>query len=226
LPNQQQDVRFGPSPAETERMSDATTFWNDHYAGRPAPSDPRPNVRLTEFVEELPMGDALDLGCGGGGDALWLARQGWHVTATDISTVAVSRLNDLARSLDLGDRVRAVRHDLCETFPEGKFDLVSAHYLQTQYEFDRPAALRRAAHALKPGGLLLVVDHGSFAPWSWSQDPSFHFPTPKEVAAGIALNPAGWSIERAEAMTRVATGPDGKQQAEVVDHVLMIRRAD
>ncbi|NEE44351.1 methyltransferase domain-containing protein, partial [Streptomyces sp. SID8455] len=92
--------------------TDAATSWDGVYAARPAATDPRPNVRLTETVTGLPPGDALELGCGEGGDALWLARQGWHVTAVDLSAVAVERLTTLARSLGLGDRVTAERHDL------------------------------------------------------------------------------------------------------------------
>jgi 2-polyprenyl-3-methyl-5-hydroxy-6-metoxy-1,4-benzoquinol methylase len=72
--------------------TDAAAFWDGVYAARPATTGPQPNDRLTEMVMGLPPGDALDLGCGDGGDALWLARQGWHVTATDISAVAVERL--------------------------------------------------------------------------------------------------------------------------------------
>ncbi|GHC77643.1 SAM-dependent methyltransferase [Streptomyces flavofungini] len=203
--------------------TDAVTFWEDVYGGRPAATDPKPNHRLAETVTGLPPGDVLDLGCGDGGDALWLARQGWHVTAVDISAVAVERLTALARSRSLGDRVVAERHDLQESFPQGTYDLVSAHYLQTPFALDRATALRAAAHALRPGGRLLVVDHGSTAPWSWNQDPGIRYPTPREVAAGIALDPAMWTVERADAPRRIATGPDGRT-AEVTDHVLHIRR--
>src|SRR5690606_41172149 len=80
------------------RTTDAVTSWDGLYAARPAPTEPRPNGRLTETVESLPPGDALDLGCGNGGDALWLARRGWRVTAVDISAVALERLTGLARS--------------------------------------------------------------------------------------------------------------------------------
>ncbi|WP_217370094.1 class I SAM-dependent methyltransferase [Nonomuraea antri] len=78
--------------------TDADTFWDDLYAARPPAADPRPNVRLTEVVASLPPGDALDLGCGAGGDALWLAGRGWRVTAADLSAVAVERLAALART--------------------------------------------------------------------------------------------------------------------------------
>ncbi len=203
--------------------TDMSTFWDDVYAARPAATDPRPNARLTETLADLPPGDALDLGCGDGGDALWLARRGWHVTAVDVSAVAVERLAGLARSHGLGDRVVAERHDLRGTFQRGTFDVVCAHYLHTPFDMDRAAVLRAAAHALRPGGRLLVVDHGSTAPWSWNQDPDVRYPTPREVAADIDLGPATWTVERADAPRRIATGPGGRT-AEVTDHVLLVRR--
>ncbi|WP_411122654.1 class I SAM-dependent methyltransferase [Streptomyces sp. x-19] len=203
--------------------TDAFSFWDGVYAARPAADAPRPNARLREAVGSLPPGAALDLGCGDGGDALWLAGQGWRVTAVDISAVAVERLAALARAHDLGDHVRTARHDLHESFPHGAFDLVCAHYLHTPWDLDRASVLRSAAHALRPGGRLLVVDHGSTAPWSWDQDHDTRYPSPQEVAADIALDPERWTVERADAPRRVATGPDGRT-AEVTDHVLLIRR--
>ncbi|GAA2605783.1 class I SAM-dependent methyltransferase [Streptomyces tubercidicus] len=203
--------------------TDAVAFWDGVYAARPEAGGPRPNARLTETVTGLPPGDALDLGCGDGGDALWLARQGWHVTAVDISAVAVERLAALARSHGLDDHVTTERADLHTSFPPGGFDLVCAHYLHTPFDLDRATVLRSAALALRPGGRLLVVDHGSAAPWSWNQDPDIRYPSPREVAADIDLPPQTWRVERADAPRRIATGPDGRT-AEVTDHVLLIRR--
>lgn len=197
-----------------------TEFWDAHHATPRA--DPRANVRLTEVVADLEPGTALDLGSGAGGDTLWLARRGWRVTAADISGVAIARLADQARELGLGDQVTAERHDLAETFPAGRFDLVSAHYLHTPFALPRPRVLRQAAQALSPGGRLLVVDHGSVAPWSWSQDA--RFPTAREVARSLDLDAGAWTVERADALSRRATGPGG-QVADVVDHLLLIRRA-
>lgn len=203
--------------------TDAVTFWDGVYADRSAPANPRPNVVLTETVPDMPPGDVLDLGCGDGGDALWLAQRGWRVTAVDISAVAIQRLAGLARAHAVDDRIVGERHDLRESFPEGRFDLVSAHYLHTPFDLDRASVLRLAAYALRPGGRLLVVDHGSTAPWSWNQDPDIRYPSPHDVAAGIDLDPAMWIIERADAPRRIATGPDGRI-AEVTDHILLIRR--
>ncbi len=203
--------------------TDAVTFWDGVHANRPAPADPRPNVLLTEVAGGLAPGDALDLGCGAGGDALWLARRGWQVTAVDVSSVAVARLTGLAASHGVAGRITARRHDLHDSVPAGPFDLVCAHYLHTPLDLDRARVLRSAAHGLRPGGRLLVVDHGSTAPWSWNQDPDVRYPSPQEVAAEIALAPDTWTVERADAARRTATGPDG-QSAEVTDHVLIIRR--
>ncbi|MER7774008.1 class I SAM-dependent methyltransferase [Streptomyces sp. NPDC096191] len=203
--------------------TDEVTFWDGLYAARPAANDARPNHRLVEAVSEVPPGDALDLGCGNGGDALWLARRGWRVTAVDISAVATERLAAHARAQGLGHLVTAERHDLRASFPEGRFDLVCAHYLHTPFDLDRAALLRTAAHALRPGGRLLVVDHGSTAPWSWNQDPDARYPSPREVAADIGLDPAAYPVERADSPRRRATGPGGRT-AEVVDHVLLVRR--
>ena len=202
-------------------LMNAVMFWDDVHASRPAIAVARPNVRLTETVAGLPPGDALDLGCGDGGDALWLAGQGWRVTAADISAVAVERLAAVAD--EHGGQVTAVRHDLHTSFPHGEFDLICAHYLHTPFDLDRAAVLRSAAHALRSGGRLLVVDHGSTAPWSWNQDPDVRYPSPSEVAEDIGLDAATWTVERADAPRRIATGPGG-QTAEVVDHVLLIRR--
>ncbi|WP_290052773.1 class I SAM-dependent methyltransferase [Amycolatopsis solani] len=193
---------------------DAVRFWDDHYR-EPRPT--RVNPVLAEIAAGLPPGTALDLGCGAGGDALWLAGRGWRVTAADISATAVAHLAREARGLP----VSAVRADLAEEFPDGEFDLVSAQYFHTPFELPRAKVLRTAAHALRPGGRLVVVDHGSAAPWSWNTEGDF--PTPDEVFAELDLD-AGWRAERADAPQRVATGPGG-QTATVTDHVLVVRRA-
>jgi SAM-dependent methyltransferase len=199
--------------------TDAAAFWEEHYRRRAAGAPVADvNPRLAEIAGPLPPGAVLDLGCGAGGDALWLAGRGWRVTAVDISSAAVEALRQRTTA------VTALVVDLTGDFPGGTYDLVSAQYLHTPFALDRARVLRTAAEALNPGGRLVVVDHGSTAPWSWNQDPDVHFPTPEEVAAELALDPAGWSVERADTPRRQATGPGGRT-ATVVDHVLVIRRA-
>ncbi|MEV0933123.1 class I SAM-dependent methyltransferase [Streptomyces phaeochromogenes] len=200
--------------------NDAERFWEQHYR-TPRAWDARVNPLLAETATPLRPGAALDLGCGAGGDAIWLARRGWHVTAVDISTTAVERVRERARDLDVADRVVTAQHDLGRSFPTGRFDLVSAQYFHTPLPLHRNRVLGTAARALRPGGLLLVVDHGSTAPWSWNQDPDIHFPTPTETAAELDLDPAHWSVLRADMPSRRATGPAG-ETATVIDNVLLV----
>lgn len=194
-------------------------FWDDHYRANQRVWSGRPNAVLVDVVEPLPPGTALDLGCAEGADALWLATRGWRVTAADVSPTALKRAE--AHAADLGVAVDFQHHDLHRTFPEGTFDLVSAQYLQSPVDFPRARVLRRAAAAVAPGGLLLVVAHGSAAPWSWDQDAVF--PTPEESLAELDLDPAQWRTERLGAPQRVANGPDG-QTATVSDIVIAVRR--
>ncbi|RSM74973.1 SAM-dependent methyltransferase [Amycolatopsis sp. WAC 01375] len=193
----------------------ATEFWDELHERRAA-GTPKVNARLAEIAGPLSPGTVLDLGCGGGGDALWLAARGWRVTAVDISGAAVRALRER------GGPITALRVDLAEDFPDGTFDLVSAQYFHTPFALDRARVLRTAADSVNPGGRLVVVDHGSAAPWSWDQDAEY--PTPGDVAAELDLDQAEWSIDRAEATERQATGPEGRT-ATVIDHVLILRRA-
>ncbi|MET0135610.1 MAG: SAM-dependent methyltransferase, partial [Kibdelosporangium sp.] len=99
-----------------------------------------------------------------------------------------------------------------------------AQYFHTPFALSRSRVLRTAAGALRAGGVLLIVDHGSTAPWSWNQDPDAHHPTPAEVAAELDLDPEQWPVVRGEQVRRQATGPNGAT-AVVTDNVLLFRRA-
>lgn len=155
----------------------AARFWDEHYSRRAAESPAaKVNPRLAEIAGPLRPGTALDLGCGAGGDALWLAGQGWRVTAVDISASAVHSLQEQASRA--GVPVTALCVDLAEDFPAGTFDLVSAHYLHTPFTLDRAHVLRTAAKSVNPDGRLAIVDHGSTAPWSWNQAADTRYPTP------------------------------------------------
>lgn len=202
-------------------------FWDERYRGLRAANGtavPTPSPLLVEVASGLAPGAALDLGCAGGGDTCWLAAHGWRVTGVDISAVALELLMDTAREAGLDAMISTERHDLAETFPAGRFDLISAQYLQTPFDFDRATALRRAAEALLPGGHLLVVDHGAMPPWS-TIDPDTRFPTPREVADELGLDPAGWVVARTDVLPRTVTGPDG-QVVEITDNLLLIQRLD
>jgi SAM-dependent methyltransferase len=157
----------------------------------------------------------LDLGCGEGGDAIWLALQGWRVTAIDVSATALDRAAADAATAGVADRIDFRQHDLALTFPSGAFDLVSAQYLHSPIEFPRVHVLQEAASAVTPYGLLLIVDHASVSPGSWAD--------PEETLAPLDLSPDEWHTERLEDREREATGPNG-QRATVTDNVIAVRR--
>ncbi|MFE7332133.1 SAM-dependent methyltransferase [Streptomyces sp. NPDC057565] len=205
--------------------TDSADFWETHYTGLDAQWGTAPNQVLADLVTALAAtpAKALDLGCGHGGDALWLASHGWNVTAVDVSATALSRVTAGAEALGLTDRVRTSRHDLARTFPDGSFDLVSACYFHTPIEIPRQQVLRQAAQAVAPGGLLIVVEHASVAPWSWQAGQGIRFPAPDEVLASLELG-TDWRTERCHAPRRIATGPQG-QQSTVTENVIAVRRA-
>lgn len=213
----------GSGEAEMVPDSEAARFWENHHRGRHSPEGQPVNVQLAQLVEPLPPSSALDLGCGAGGDTLWLAERGWRVTSVDISTAALEKVSAGARARRLADYITTERHDLSQSFPMGRFDLVCAMYFHSAFETPRSQIFRQAAEALTTGGRLLIVDHGSTAPWSWNQDPDTYFPTPKEVGNELGLPRNEWTVERAERCHRQARGPGG-QSADVVDHVLLVRR--
>ncbi|ORU98274.1 SAM-dependent methyltransferase [Mycobacterium bohemicum] len=205
-------------------MSEAQQVWEAHYGERDRVWSGRVNVRLAELVESMTPGRALDLGCGEGADAIWLAEHGWRVTAVDISQTALDRAAADAAARGLADRIDFRRHDLDATFPDGVFELVSAQFLHSTVPLDRARLLRRAADAVAPGGTLMVVDHGAAPPWASKLDQHHHeFPTADEVVASLNLDESQWARVRVAAVERDALGPAG-QRAVLTDNVMILRR--
>ncbi len=198
-------------------------YWDEHYETIDPSWGTRPNAVLVDVLGALAPtpGRAVDLGCGHGGDALWLASLGWHVTAVDAAAVALGRVAQAASDSGLSSQVTVEQHDLRESMPTGSFDLVTATYLHGPEEFPRAEVLHRASRLVSPGGLFVVIEHASSAPWFWDQHRVF--PTPAESLASFDLGD-GWSVERLDAPRRTATGPDG-QTAEVSDNVIVVRRS-
>lgn len=193
----------------------AERFWEGHYLRRERVWSGRTTPVLVDVVGGLRPGRALDLGCGEGGDAIWLAREGWRVTAVDVSATALDRAAEEAAAAGVADRIDFRQHDLAVTFPSGAFDLVSAQYLHSPIEFPRIQVLQEAASAVTPGGLLLIVDHASVSPGSWAY--------PEETLAPLDLSPDEWHTERIEAREREAIRQNG-QSAAVTDNVIAVRR--
>ncbi len=201
-------------------------FWEHRYASGEQSWSGRPNAALVDAAQGLEPGSALELGCGEGADALWLAERGWRVTALDISPTAVRRAQQLVES---SERVRsgagsvdARVADLVEPWPvDGRFDLVVASFLHSPLAFDRLAVLRRAADRVAPGGRLLLVTH--LAPTAGGHA-HLELPTPQEELAALALEPAEWTVEIVETRDRRVRRPAGEEH-EVQDGVLVLRRA-
>lgn len=208
-----------------DQRPSAEQFWEQRYGSEERVWSGNPNPLLVREVAALPPGTALDLGCGEGADAIWLARHGWRVIAVDVSATALRRGAEHAADAGLADRVAWERHDLSRTFPTGSFDLVSAQFLHSPVaaEGERDAILRRAATAVAPGGLLLVVGHAGWP--SWQEEPPFehHFPTTGEVLAALDLEPDRWYVELEEVVERELPDPDGRPGRRA-DNVLRVRR--
>jgi SAM-dependent methyltransferase len=129
--------------------------WDERYAAAEQVWSRGPNQFVEAELAELPPGRALDLACGEGRNALWLAGRGWQVTAVDFSAVAVERGRSLAGDLSVDWRVGDA---LTEPLPQ--VDLAVLAYLQLTPD-ERRTAVRRAFEALAPGGTLFVVAHDS-----------------------------------------------------------------
>jgi SAM-dependent methyltransferase len=132
--------------------------WDARYGERDgAMWSGRPNGRLVAEVADLTPGRALDVGCGEGADAIWLARRGWTVTAIDISDLAVCRAQEAAERA--GATVEWVCGDALQTsFPARSFDLVSMQYPALPKAAGE-AAVRPLLDMVRPGGLLFAVYH-------------------------------------------------------------------
>lgn len=132
--------------------------WDARYNERDgAKWSGRPNGRLVAEVAGVTPGRALDVGCGEGADAIWLARRGWTVTAIDISSVAVGRAREAAELV--GAVVEWVAGDALQMqFPAGSFDLVSLEYPALSKAAGE-RAVRTLLDTVRAGGLLLAVYH-------------------------------------------------------------------
>ena len=203
---------------------DAKEHWEQHYGERDRVWSGRVNVRLAEVAPGLPIGRALDLGCGEGADSVWLAESGWHVVAVDISDTALQRARSAAAARGVLDRIDFQQHDLSETFPDGEFDLVSAHFLHSTLPLDRNRIFLRAADALKPGGTLLIVDHSAPPPGDSKLDHHHHmFLSPEEVVAALGLPDAEWEPAQTRVVEREVTWPD-REPFTWLDNVIVLRR--
>jgi len=139
------------------RPSASEAEWDHRYAGDQIWSG-NPNGTLVDEISGLTAGRALDVGAGEGGDAIWLAEQGWTVTAADISERALSKVNAEARRRGLRIECRHEDANAPDAFETAAFDLVTAHYASIPRTPDG-RSVHNLINAVAPGGTLLVVSH-------------------------------------------------------------------
>jgi SAM-dependent methyltransferase len=193
--------------------------WDRRYAERERLWSGQPNGALVAEVAGLTPGRVLDVGCGEGADAIWLAGGGWDVTALEVSGIALERAAEHAR--DAGVDVRWVHAELATAGLEpGSFDLVSAQYpalLRTPDGVSERALLE----AVAPGGVLLLVHHAGMEsqPVNDSGFDPADYVWPSMVAA---LLDDDWTVEADEQRPRVA--PDGGAGAHHTDDVVLRAR--
>lgn len=218
-----------PSPEPT-----AAQYWENRYRENGRSWSGRVNAALEREVAGVEPGTALDLGSGEGGDAVWLARQGWAVTAVDIAPSALA-IGAAAQHPD--DDITWIAADLAEWTPPAEYDLVTSCFLHSTVGLPREAVLRRAAAAVAPGGILLVVGHAGVPHWTTPEGHAHHdaassdhdeveLPTPDDVLASLiagGLDARGWTVLTNALVEREAVGPDGSV-GTITDSVLKLLR--
>lgn len=214
---------------QPEAPADPAAFWEERYRSTRGEHGRVWSGRVNEAVEcevaDIPPGTALELGCGEGADALWLAGQGWSVTATDISATALAVGAAEAEHTGLSERIRWIQADLSTWRPSTEFDLVTTAFLHSPVDLPREKILRRAASAVAPHGRLLVVGHGAVPPGSTLSHHEHDgppLPTPQEVLTSLDLTD-DWIIETSALVERTAIWRDGST-VTLVDAVLRVRR--
>lgn len=185
-------------PPSSVRPGFAREDWNARYAQKELLWTAEPNRLFAAEVASLEPGRALDVACGEGRNAVWLAERGWRVTGVDFADVALAKAAELAAAR--GVAVEWLLGDVLELSPEPRsFDLVVVLYLQLPAD-ELEVALRRAADAVAPGGTLIVLGHDTTNltdGYGGPKDVSVLF-TPEQVVAALD----GLEIERAEKVRR------------------------
>lgn len=198
-------------------------FWEERYQSVPAVWSRRPNGVLVAEVAGLAPGSALDVGCGEGADAIWLAEQGWQVLAVDWAETALRRGADEAavRGGGIARRIGWQAVDVTSWRPDAAYDLVTSSFLHIPRNERDPLFVRLAA-AVAPGGTLLLVGHDP------SERETHRGGRPAELffsaeEAVDLLDGESWEIVTAEARSRDAQDSEGNP-TQLTDAVVRARR--
>jgi SAM-dependent methyltransferase len=201
-------------------------FWNERYRSSQRVWSGNPNPQLVAEAADISPGRALDVGCGEGADAIWLARKGWAVVAADISSVAIERGEQHARDTDpaASARIEWRQADLLTQPPEpGSFDLVSVQFMQLPPE-PRTRLFSALAASVRAGGTLLIVGHHPSDLTTGVPRPPMPelFYSSDEIAG---LLDGSWTVEASEARPRQASTPEGVE-VTIHDAVLVATRRE
>ena len=199
-------------------------YWEERYQASTAVWSGEPNRQLVAEAADLSPGTALDAGSGEGGDAVWLARRGWRVTAVDFATTALDRGAQAAAAAGVADRIDWVHADLRSWTPPSRYDLVSAQFFHLAPP-EREVVFATLAGAVAPGGRLLLVGHDVSDLDSGAHRPHApeRFFTAAEVAAGLDVD--AWEVIAVETRKRPALEHESDHHGvTVADTVLVARR--
>ena len=162
--------------------TDSPEFWDQTWAEIGAVGSGSDDI-LAEHVGHLIPGRALEIGCGLGGNAVWLAKQGWRVTALDYSEIAIENGKQLAA--EQGVCVDWVVADASEYQPLGSFDLIISFFIQL-FPARRAVMLANVSKVLTPGGTLLFVSHDKSGSLSgWSEEDLTSLTSPEEIVRDL-----------------------------------------
>jgi SAM-dependent methyltransferase len=202
--------------------------WNARYDTTELVWSGEPNLFLPPEVEDLQPGRALDLACGEGRNAIWLATQGWDVTGVDFSSVGIAKAERLAAERGVQGTWIVGDATTWEP-PAADFDLVVLFYLQLPAA-GRRAAIRTAIRALAPDGTFLLVAHDllNLTEGHGGPQDAAVLTTAEAVVddlAAASLEVGGeLVIERAGRVDRVARTDDGDRNA--IDTMVRAHRMD
>ncbi|UGT58350.1 class I SAM-dependent methyltransferase [Nocardia asteroides] len=215
--------------------------WDARYAQSELVWGAPPNSTVVEYVYGLdrrvplvadepggtppPLPRALDLACGEGRHALWLATHGWQVDAVDFSQVGIDKGRTVAARLSRSVRSRvdwrcADITDLAAAGITGPYELILMVFVHLPAE-QRGALLRELAAMVSPGGMLLVLGHDTrniTDGYGGPQDPSILF-TPEDIRAELGTAGAHLTVRVADMVLRPTEGPDA------IDALVVAERA-
>ncbi len=194
--------------------------WDERYTGDDPVWSGNANPQLVALASSLTPGTALDVGCGEGGDVIWLARQGWRVTGADFSAEGLRRAERHADAANVGDQLDWWQVD-ARTFDAGgrQWDLVTTHYLHPP-DGGMVAVTARLATAVAPGGHLLVVGHAPSP--VFTQLTESHRRAMFSASDLVSAVPEGFDVVAAEDRPRSVVR-DGVR-VDVADATLIARR--